>query len=211
MKSTSISSHLIHQWWKLQNGEINLVTNDGRSDPFDINNSGSWPECFQIALPFGITKAIWRELKLGNIVEVEIQLRIGQCHDALNAIQLALGKKGFLFLTQIRPKGPKTGKTWPWDSIHAVDQMIWLQAQIYCSTRKALDALQAPQDVINRLQVLDHSHLKTSTTLLDPSQSGWKHAQLPWFWYLDVANDSLSSNHMKNVSHPHYCNKHILT
>jgi hypothetical protein len=180
-----------------QNGEIDLVTNDGSSDPFDINDSGSRPECFRIALPSGITKAIRRELRLGDIVEVEIRLRIGQCHDALKAIRLALGKKGFLFRTQIRPKGPKTGKTRPWDSIHAVDQTIRLQAQIYRSAREALDTLQAPKDVMERLQVLDRSHLKTSTTLLDPSQSGWKHAQLPWFWYLDVANDSLSSNHMK--------------
>jgi hypothetical protein len=127
-------------------------------------------------LTFWDHKGYLEGTQIRGIVEVEIQLRIGQCHDALKAIQLALGKKGFLFRTQIRPKGPKTGKTRPWDSIHAVHQMIWLQAQIYCSTREALDALQALQDVMDRLQVLDHSHLKTSTTLLDPSQSGWKHA-----------------------------------
>jgi predicted nucleic acid-binding Zn ribbon protein len=75
--------------------------------------------------------------------------------------------------------------------------MIWLQAQIYHSAWEALDALQMPKDVMEKLQVLECSHLKTSTTLLDPSQSGWKHAELPWFWYLDVANNSLSSNHMK--------------
>ncbi|KAF8226529.1 hypothetical protein L208DRAFT_1301470, partial [Tricholoma matsutake] len=34
-------------------------------------------------------------------------------------------------------------------------------------------------------QHLYRSHLKTSTTLLNQKESGWKHDSLPWFWYMD--------------------------
>jgi hypothetical protein len=108
-----------------------FVTNDAQSNPFDLNDSGSWPECFWISLPLGMAQDMCQELRLRDIVDIEIQLRIGQCHDALKAIRLAMGKKGFLFHTKIRPKGPKTGKTKSWDSIHALDQTLRLQAQIY--------------------------------------------------------------------------------
>ena len=58
-------------------------------------------------------------------------------------------------------------------------------------------ALPGSADLPVRYQELEPKHLKTSTTLLDPSQSGWKHAELPWFWHLDIAGDSESSDHLK--------------
>jgi hypothetical protein len=180
-----------------ENGEIDLVGNDGQPDLLDGLNSGSRPECVTVVLPSGMARSTRWGLGLGEMVKVEIQLRVGQCNDALKAIRLGLGKKAFLFRTQIRPRGAKTGKTRAWDSIHGVDQTIRLQAQIYRSSREALVALQAPKDVTDRLQILDRSHLKTSTTLLDPGESGWKHGKLPWFWYLDVAGDTISTNYMK--------------
>ncbi|KAF8226576.1 hypothetical protein L208DRAFT_1301083, partial [Tricholoma matsutake] len=50
-------------------------------------------------------------------------------------------------------------------------------------------------------QNLDHSHLKMSTTLINPKELGWKYDSLPWFWYMDVSGDSLSSNYMKEFHH----------
>ena len=76
-------------------------------------------------------KTVGWEQGLDRTAELEIELRIGQCNDALKAVRLALGKKAFLFRTQIRPKGPKTGKTKSWDGIHAADQTLRLHAQIY--------------------------------------------------------------------------------
>ena len=55
----------------------------------------------------------------------------------------------------------------------------------------------------DRFQVLETKHLKTSTTLLDPRQDGFKHVQLPWFWYLDVAGDSISASHLKECKFAH--------
>ncbi|KAF8226770.1 hypothetical protein L208DRAFT_1093740, partial [Tricholoma matsutake] len=56
----------------------------------------------------------------------------------------------------------------------------------YHSVWEAIIDLQGSAELLARYQILKTEHLKTSTTLLDPAISGWKHAELPWFWYLDV-------------------------
>ena len=178
-------------------GELDLVTNALASNPFLSREAGPRPECFRISLPSGMSKTVRGVHGLDHAAELEVQLQVGQCNDALKAIRLALGQKAFLFRTQIRPKGPKTGKTKSWDGIHAVDQTLRLHAQIYRSAREALIDLQASKLITDRFKPLETAQLKTSTTLLNPSESGWKHGQLPWFWYLDVAGDSISATHLR--------------
>ncbi|KAF8218983.1 hypothetical protein L208DRAFT_1344975, partial [Tricholoma matsutake] len=62
---------------------------------------------------------------------------------------------------------------------------------------EALVSLGASKEMLDQFQILDQSHLKMSTKLINPKESGWKHDSLPWFWYMDVEGDSLSSNYMK--------------
>ena len=180
-----------------QDGELELVSNRPPDNPFVANKVGHRPVCFRLTLPSGMTRRVRWEHGVQGVAALEIQLRAGQCNDALKAIRLALGKKAFLFRTKIRPRGPKTGKTKSWDEIHAVDQTLRLNAQIYRSSRESLVDLEAPMAMTDRFQVLETKHLKTSTTLLDPQQDGFKHVQLPWFWYLDVTGDSISASHLK--------------
>ena len=89
------------------------------------------------------------------------------------------------------------GKTKSWDGIHSTDQALQLYAQNYQAGREALVSLGALKETLDRFQPLDRSHLKTSSTLLNPKVFGCKHDSLPWFWYMDVGSDSLSSTYMK--------------
>jgi hypothetical protein len=116
-------------------------------------------------------------------------------NDALQSIRLALGKKAFLFQTQIRPGGAKTGKTRPWDNIHSADAELRHAAQLYQASRAAISNLARP-DLLGRYPKLEQKDLKTSTTLLDTSVHGQKHDKLPWFWYFDVAGDSEANDQM---------------
>jgi hypothetical protein len=179
-------------------GEIELVrpVPPCIADPFHHGTTGPRPEAYRITMPSTISPNI-QDRTIAEAARLELQLRAGQCNDSLQGVRLALGKKAFLFRTKIRPKGAKTGKTRAWDAIHTTDQTLRLQAQTYRSAREALLSLPGSVELLNRYQVLQKEHLKTSTTMLDPTQSGWKHGSLPWFWYLDVASDSLSSDHMK--------------
>ena len=178
-------------------GEIDLIPCPVTSNPFNDMGTGSRPETSVIAMPSSMTSQAIKERGLVELAKLEMELRSGQCNDNLKGIRLMLGKKAFLFITKIRPKGPKTGKTKSWDGIHLTDQALRLYAQNYRAGREALVSLGAPKEMLDRLQILDRSHLKTSTTLINPKESGWKHDSLPWFWYMDVGGDSLSSNYMK--------------
>lgn len=174
-------------------GEIDLVPRSVPGNPFIKGDGSPRPETFNITMPSS-RNHIHGSSK--DFAKLEIQLRCGQCNDSLKAVRLALGKKAFIFRTMIRPKGPKTGKTRPWDTLHSTDQTLRLHSQIYRSAREALVTLKASKEVLRRFQVLERAHLKTSTTLLNPSEPGSKHDQLPWFWYLDVAGDTQSSNQL---------------
>jgi hypothetical protein len=176
-------------------GEIQLVKKQTGSDPFVNPDQSPRPETYQITMPSSMERRT--ETNFLEATRLEVRLREGQCNDSLQGVRLALGTKAFLFRAQIRPKGPKTGKTKSWDGIHSADQSLRIHAQTYRSAREAIIDLHGSAELLGRYQVLKSEHLKTSTTLLDPAISGWKHAELPWFWYLDVAGDSISSDHMK--------------
>jgi hypothetical protein len=178
-------------------GEIDLMPCPISTNPFIDIGSGSRPETVSIPMPSAMTSQASKERGNVELAKLEIDLRSGQCNDNLKGIRLMLGKKAFLFITKIRPKGPKKGKTKSWDGIHATDQALRLYAQNYRAAREALVRLDAPKETLDRFQHLDRSHLKTSTTLLNRKELGGKHDSLPWFWYMDVSGDSLSSDYMK--------------
>jgi len=169
---------------------------------FASNSRTSVPEKFNLTLPSAMTARLRKERNLSLATDREIQLRIGQCNDALQGVRLALGKKAFLFRTQIRPKGPKTGKTRSWGGIHTADSALREQAQIYRAARTALQKLEPPQEILQKYQVLEPKDLKTSTTLLDDSIRGQKHERLPWFWSLDVAGDVTAAEQMLECKYP---------
>ena len=189
-------------------GEIELMKLRNLQDPFIHIGTGPRPECYQITMPSSMKKDL-RQRNLADAARLELRLRAGQCNDSLQGVRLALGKKAFLFRTQIRPNGPKTGKTRPWDTIHSTDHSLRLYAQIYRSAREAMIALPESAELLARYELLKTEHLKTSTTLLDPAESGWKHAELPWFWYLDVAGDSVTSDQMKECKCPVLLSHHL--
>jgi hypothetical protein len=184
-----------------EDGEIHLrplLNDDGiLSEPSDSRP----PEKFKITLPSTMSHPK-HAISTANdgAVNTEKELRIGECNDALEGIRLALGKKAFLFKTQIREKGPKTGKTRPWDALHATDDTLRHHAQLYRASRAALVTLGASPEVLSKYQVLDPKHLKTSTTLLDTSIHGQKHESLPWFWYLDIGADVQAGDQMKECT-----------
>ena len=102
-----------------------------------------------------MTSQVIKERAIGEVVKLEMELRSGQCNDNLKGIWLMLGKKAFLFITKIRPKGPKTGKTKSWDSIHSTNRALRLYAQNYQAAREALATLGASKETLDRFQNLD--------------------------------------------------------
>jgi hypothetical protein len=78
-----------------------------------------------------------------------------------------------------------------------MDSTLRYHAQLYRRARVALQTLNAPPDVMARFRDLLPGDLKTNTTFLDSSIRGVKHANLAWFWYLDMEGDALDDSVMK--------------
>ena len=61
-----------------------------------------------------------------------------------------------------------------------------------------MQTLSGSEELLSKYKVLELEDLKTTTTRLGqphPHQ-GTKHKHLAWFWYMDVAGDSINDNVM---------------
>ena len=172
--------------------------NAGAAETFLDITGHDEPEKFRLALPSTLGQDACKRRNLDHAVQAEIQLRIGQCNDMLQAIRLAIAKKSVLYKAHVRPAVNTEGKTRAYHKVQAADATLRYQAQIYRQLRVALIALKASQDVLQRFRELLATDLKTTSTLLHwhPSIEGMKHKHLPWFWLLDVAGDTSDMNMM---------------
>lgn len=154
-------------------------------------------ECFLISLPSSIGPEACRDRGITSLINMEVQLRIGQCNDSLQAVRLAIAKKSFLYGTKVRKAKGKKHKTRAYAAVQTADAGLRTNAQIYRAVRQKLVVLEAGSDVLQKYQLLQQSHLKSNTTLLDPRITGQRHHQLPWFWSLDVAGDISTHGEMR--------------
>lgn len=186
-----------HIWAEGEDGELALVPDADDNPVFQDPELRRNPERFSLSLPSHLGSAICRQRGLSAAVHAEIQLRIGQCNDALQSIRLFIGKKAFVFKANIRSARAKKAKTRAYMLMQSMDSTLRYHAQLYRRARVALEVLKAPQEVMARFKDLLPVDLKTNTTFLNTSVRGVKHANLAWFWYLDMEGDALDDNVMK--------------
>ena len=166
------------------------------SGPFLDFSGQDQPEKFTLSLPSTLGLQRCRQRQLQHAVDAEIQIRIGHCNDALQAIRLYIAKKSMLYKTEVRPAVNTKGKTRAYHKVQAADATLRCQAQIYRKSRAALKTLNAPEDVLHRFKELQAVDLTTTSTFLHPSVKGRKHKHLAWFWLLDDGEDSEDKNVM---------------
>jgi hypothetical protein len=119
--------------------------------PVDITDEA---ERFCIALLSVLGQQTCERRSLSHAVKSEIQLRIGQCNDALQAIRLTIAKKAMLFRSEVRPAVNKKHKTRAYHKVQAAEASLRCQAQIYRKSRAALKSLNAPPEVLDRFNEL---------------------------------------------------------
>lgn len=156
------------------------------------------PEAFLLGMPSNMGRETCVNRRLEVAVQAELLLREGQMNDALQAVQLAIGKKAFVFCTNIRSAKYKKVKTRAYTLIQSIDTTLRYHAQLYRRARAAVEILAVPgTGLLSRFQVLEPEDLKTTTTFLNPSITGVKHKHLAWFWSMDVETDSVDDNVMR--------------
>lgn len=180
-----------------QEEEILIDEDDHPSEIVDLFYESPEIERYRISLPSTITEQIRQARKLRKAVHAEVQLRLGQCNDALQAIRMAIGKKAFIYVSDVRRANNTKGKTRSYDGIKAAHKTLQHQAQVYRSARQALVDLGADEEILAKYQLLLPNQLNAKQTFLDVQQGGQKHSNLPWFWSLDVEGDSADNARME--------------
>jgi hypothetical protein len=81
-------------------------------------------------------------------------------------------------------------KTHAWAGVHAVESMVQHHAQVYTRAQQAIVDLEAATNLLDRYKVLRHKDLSVKTAVISPQEQEQQNRSLPWFWTLDVQQDS---------------------
>lgn len=85
----------------VDDGDIDLVKCNDASYPFNNMGDGPRPKIFNITMPSSGSRERFQSHAVRDIQSLKVQLRLGQCNDSLKGVRLSLGKKAFLFWTEI--------------------------------------------------------------------------------------------------------------
>ncbi|EIW75466.1 hypothetical protein CONPUDRAFT_65969, partial [Coniophora puteana RWD-64-598 SS2] len=145
------------------------------------------PENVTIGLPsaFGYKRCM--ALGLSRVVDVEMQLRKGQAHDALQHIRDHIGKKSVLARKALREvRGSQRQEGAVWDRFHVLSTKINLQRLYYNRARAAMYSLAKDPAEISQYQKMTRVDLQAQTEQLIPDARGMRHRSLSWIWTIDI-------------------------
>ena len=154
---------------------------------------GKRPDQAFIPLPSNIGHSKCIRLRTQDLVDMELQLRIGQANDVLQQIWLGVAEKAVLFHHGLRPATGYLKKTRAWGRVHAADDALEGQAMIYRKCREAMVKLDADEPTLARYQILCKEHLNAHTSATNPNARGLRYEVLPWYFNLDIQTGSESS------------------
>ena len=77
-----------------------------------------------------------------------------------------------------------------WVEVHTVESTVQHNSRIYVRARKAMVDLGASTDLLDRYKVLRPQDLSVKTSIITPHVQGQQNKPLPWFWTMDVRQDT---------------------
>ncbi|KAF8257904.1 hypothetical protein EI94DRAFT_1626518 [Lactarius quietus] len=125
-----------------------------------------------------------------DLVKAELRLREGQLNDSLHHIQIALGYKSYLFRHDVHLAHMQKLKTHAWEGVHAVESTVQLHTHVYTCAQQAMVDLGASDNLLEQYKILRQQHLSVKTSVIFPQVQGQWNARLPWFWSMDVRQDT---------------------
>jgi hypothetical protein len=158
---------------------IGIDLEDSDEEVFFLDAESEWEEDTEIHaekarlwLPSSFTKSEQVQMGLGQVSEVEAELREGQANDALEALRAGLAEKSLRFRTEVKPaKGQKT-MTRAWDSIHRADKQIRGAVWCYRLARSALRGLGVSAELLSQYQEIQKGDLKMSRDVVEENRVG---------------------------------------
>jgi hypothetical protein len=185
---------------------VELDLEDSDEEAFFLDGEPEWEEeedveipteKIRLWLPSSFTKPERVKMGLGQVAEVEVELREGQANDALEALRASLAEKSLRFRTEVKPAKSQKTMTRAWDSIHRADRQIKGAVRCYRLAHNALKELEAPQELLAQYQEIQKKDLKMSRDIVEENRVGQRSSELPWFWRLDSKWDENRGEFLK--------------
>ncbi|EIW75517.1 hypothetical protein CONPUDRAFT_22788, partial [Coniophora puteana RWD-64-598 SS2] len=145
------------------------------------------PEQRTIGLPSAFGRKECKAHGLGRLTAIEMELRKGQAHDAIQKLREYIGKKSVLYRTDIRSARRSQHKAEAArQRVDAQTAKINIHRLYYNRAREAMLELAKKPRKIKEYKLMTIQDLTASTSLLNPSERGNRHRGLPWLWSLDI-------------------------
>lgn len=146
----------------------------------------------ELHLPHSLTPEERQLLGVHELAELEVQLRIGQCHDWVSKLREALGLKGMLAESK-RPqrKGQKT-LTRSIGQTKRANALVKRAARLYRLNWEAVTANKSEEEVsflMGSLRVLRDSDLRTLHSLVESGRFNSGNLQVSWIWGISPSLD----------------------
>ncbi|KAK7694425.1 hypothetical protein QCA50_001611 [Cerrena zonata] len=158
----------------------------------DISD-GRQAERLAIPLPSSFGKVAC-QTRLQNLAAIELDLRIGQANDALRFLRIAIGQKSFNFRNKFHNGSANSGyknRLRSYAENQTLQMTVDQAAQVYKSSRNAMEILGASKETLSKFKILTKAHLSASTAVVDPNARGERNNGLSWIWHTqhDPAQD----------------------
>jgi len=184
-----------------EEGEVKLMTDsnldeesdsDGvllqKSPELDVEDVES--EKMVLQMPSMLKRELCMERGIGQLMQMEIELRTAQANDALQEIRDELGHKYWLYKEkQSHGRIGQKSSTRSWDALKKCGGVIDQHIREYKLAFKALQQLGAT----GQFKVIKKRHLKLSADITDAKRFNQSHDKLPWIWRTRTSVDGHSS------------------
>lgn len=158
------------------------VDEDGEEDQYEEDLTESFSEDLNLLMPSCVGATCLKEVNLEDLVKQELQLRIGQANDSLERLRTHLGHKSILYRMNFRSSTSVRTDTRSKQDIRRVALKITKDVRSYHRARESLCHLEAPQDILQKYQVIKPDELGVSKDITEENRFGQGSDVVPWFW-----------------------------
>ena len=175
----------------------------------DTTPDTSKPEHQPMPLPSTLGFGYLKSKSLNHLAAAEMELRIGQMNDALQAIRTAIGYKSLLYRTKVRKATSYRTKLRSYDEVSVADDNVRKHVRVYLHARRAVtrlydlddsDQRKVVTDLLAQYRTIRREDLRANTTVLEAFTPGLRQAHASWIWHFEdnaAGRDNVWMNNCK--------------
>lgn len=158
------------------------LADENAEDGYEEDLIESFPEDLTLWMPSYVGACPLKEAGLEDLIEKEVQLRIGQANDSLDKLRTDLGHKSILYRMTFRSSDSVRTDTRSKQDIRRVSLKIFRDVRSYHRARESLSRLEASQDILQKYQLIKPTELRVNKDITEENRLGQGSDILPWFW-----------------------------